>query len=190
MTTTRRRTVEEMMERRLLLRRHDDPFIPLAAAIIAVLASLGTLFSHHRSISALSTKNEAIILQAKATDQYNYYETKRIRYTVYSALATGSARDAAARKSLESTADREQTSSIPVLTKAQGLERQATEEQQRSEVILKSFETLEIATTLFEISIVLVSLSALTSTRLMLYLGSGVSAIGLVFLVIGLLQPH
>ena len=40
--------------------------LSLAAAVIAVLAALGTLFSHHRSITALAVKNEAILTQARA----------------------------------------------------------------------------------------------------------------------------
>ncbi len=182
---------EEAEERNDQLATRHDRLIPLAAAIIAVLAALGTLFSHHRSIVALSTKNEAILLQSKASDQYNYYEAKRIKYTVYSAIAsTGIARDPAVRKSMEQTADHEQTSSLATLTRAQGLERQADEEQKRSEVILKSFETLEIATTLFEVAIVLISISALSETRAMLYFGCALSAVGIIFLATGLLQAH
>lgn len=89
--------------------------VSLAAAIVAVLAALGTLFSHHRSIAALAAKNEAI---------------------------------------------------------------------------LKSCEILQFATTLFEIAIVFVSISALAGARLLLPFGCGVSVVGLVFLVIGLLQAR
>ncbi|HTA40732.1 MAG TPA: hypothetical protein VK760_16740, partial [Candidatus Acidoferrales bacterium] len=60
--------------------------VSLAAAIIAVLAALGTLFSHHRSISALTAKNVAILTQARASDRYNSYEAKQVRYNVYSAF--------------------------------------------------------------------------------------------------------
>ncbi len=59
---------------------HGNRLVSLAAAIIAVLAALGTLYSHHRSISALSVKNAAILTQARATDTYNAYEAKQIRY--------------------------------------------------------------------------------------------------------------
>ena len=38
-----------------------------AIAVIAVLAALGTLFAHHRSIEALTSKNQAILLQARAS---------------------------------------------------------------------------------------------------------------------------
>jgi len=185
------KTFQEAARRNEQLTTLHERLVPLAAAIIAVLAALGTLFSHHRSITALSVKNEAILLQSKASDQYNYYEARRIKYTVYSALASGGiVRDPAVRKSMQQTADHEQTSSLAILTRAQDLERQAEEEQQRSAVILKSFETLEIATTLFEVAIVLVSISALSETRVILYFGCGISAVGIIFLAMGLLQAH
>lgn len=189
--TTPHRAFEEATERNEQLRSRRDRLVPLAAAIIAVLAALGTLFSHHRSISALSIKNEAILLQSKASDQFNYYQAKRLKYTLYSTLiAAGETRSASIRASMQKTADHEQTSSLDILSKAQTLERQATEEQERSEAILRSFETLEVATTLFEVAIVLVSISALSETRRMLYFGCGLSAAGIVVMIVGFLQAH
>ncbi len=189
--STAHRAFREAEERDEQLRSRSDRLVPLAAAIIAVLAALGTLFSHHRSISALSIKNEAILLQSKAADQYNYYQAKRIKFTVYSALASSSiVRDKAVVEKMQSTANHEQTTSLDILARAQGLEHDAAQEQNRSETILKSFETLEIATTLFEVAIVLVSISALSATRVMLYLGCGLSTVGIVFMAIGLLQAH
>lgn len=189
--STAHQAFEDATHRHIMMRSHHDRLIPLAAAIIAVLAALGALFAHHRSISALSVKNEAILFQAKASDQYNYYEAKRVKYAVYTALlSAGAFKNDADRNKMQATANHEQTSSLDILGRAQTLERQAAQEQERSESILRSFETLEIATTLFDISIVLVSISALSETRIMLYLGCGLSAIGVVFLTIGYLQAH
>lgn len=182
---------EEARERSERVHDGGDLLVPLAAAIIAVLAALGTLFAHHRSIAALALKNEAVLTQARASDQYAYYQAKRIKFTISSALlSAGVAKDAKSRAALESTAAREQRASIAVLDSARTLEREATEKQEASERVLTSFETLEVATTLFEIAIVFVSVSALAGTRILLYLGAGLSVIGLVYGAIGLLQPH
>ncbi len=165
--------------------------VSLAAAIIAVLAALGTLFSHHRSIGALTAKNQAILTQARATDIYNSYEAKQTRYNIYSALLTSNlVRSPQNRARLESVADNERSSSPAVLQKAQGLQEQAGRDDERSEALMKSYETLMFATTLFEISIVLVSISALAGTRLFLPLGCGSSGVGLVLFVFGLLQAR
>ncbi len=165
--------------------------VSLAAAIIAVLAALGTLFAHHRSIIALSAKNQAILAQARASDTFNAYEAKQIRYNIYRALlSTDLVRGPQVQKRLESVAEQEQSSSPAVLEKARALESQAERDDARSESILRSYETLQFATTAFEIAIVLVSISALSGTRLFLPFGCGVSVIGLALFIVGLLQAH
>ncbi len=171
--------------------RSGNKLVSLAAAIIAVLAALGTLFSHHRSIAALSAKNQAILTQARASDTYNAYEAKQTRYNIYSALiATDLVRSPKNRARLESVADNERSSSPAVLKKAEGLEEQSARDDERSEAFLKSYEILQFATTMFEISIVLVSISALAGARLFLPLGCGLSSVGLVLFVVGLLQSR
>jgi Domain of unknown function (DUF4337) len=170
---------------------HGNRLVSLAAAIIAVLAALGTLFSHHRSITALSVKNAAILTQARATDTYNAYEAKQIRYNIYRAvLASEIVRDAKTRAQLQNVADDERASSPAVLKKAEALDAQAVRDDDRSEVIMRSYETLQFATTLFDISIILVALATLAGTRVFLSLGCGLSLIGLVLFIFGLVQPH
>lgn len=178
------------MTRRVDIRR-GNKLVSLAAAIIAVLAALGTLFSHHRSIAALSAKNQAILTQARASDTYNAYEAKQTRFNIYSALiASDLVRSPQRRASLESVADTERSSSPAVLKKAQGLEEQAARDDEHSQALLKSYEILQFATTMFEVSIVLVSISALAGARLFLPLGCALSTVGLVLFAIGLLQAR
>jgi hypothetical protein len=161
----------------------------LAAAVVAVLAAFGTLYSHHRSISALTAKNQAILAQARATDTYNAYEAKQIRYNIYQALlATDIVTNAESRARMQSVAQREQTSSPILLEQAKAFEKQAELADERSETSLKSYETLLFATTLFEISIIVVSLAALGPIRVFVPLGSALSAVGIVLLVLGLFQ--
>lgn len=181
----------EATERHEHIGRGHDRLIPLAAAIIAVLAALGTLYAHHQSIRALSVKNEAILLQSKASDQYNYYQAKRIKSTVYSALAlSGIVHDAGVRDTFRKTADHETSGSLAILSEARDLERRATGEIERSEVLLQSFETVGTATTLFEIAIVFVSISALSETRVLLYMGFVFSLVGIALMILGYFQGH
>jgi hypothetical protein len=182
---------QEANERNAQLQERGNRLVPLAAAIIAVLAALGTLFSHHRSISALTAKNEAILTQARASDSYNRYEAKRVRYHLYSAfLAAGLPANQAGKDALKTVADKEQSSSLSTFADAELLEKQSREAEDKAEAYLKSYETLEIGTTFCEIAIVLVSISALSRTRIFLTAGSGLAAIGLVFLVVGYFQAH
>ena len=158
-------------------------------AAVAVLAALGTLFAHHRSISALTTKNQAILAQARASDAYGKYDAKQVRYQVATTLiASGVPRTREGRRALVALADRERDTSNAVLARAQALEAASLSDETQSEKILKSYETLQLATTFFQIAIVLVSISTLVRTRGFLAVGCAVSAIGIVLLAVGYFQ--
>jgi hypothetical protein len=163
--------------------------VAVVTAIIAVLAALGTLFAHHRSIGALSMKNQAILTQARASDTYNAYEAKQIRYNIYQALlASDLIAKGDTRSRLVSLAENERISSAAVLEKARSLERQSAHDDERSEAILRSYEILQYATSAFEVSIILISISALAGTRILLPFACGLSGVGLVLFVAGLFQ--
>ena len=165
--------------------------VSVTAAIVAVLAALGTLYAHHRSIMALSAKNEAILTQARATDAYNAYEAKQIRYNVYQAILAGDlVRKPENRARLESIARNEQNSSPALLAKAKALEDRALRDDERSQSVMGSYEMLQYATTMFEISIVLISLSALATPRIFLPVASGLSCVGLILFFVGLFEAH
>jgi hypothetical protein len=152
--------------------------VPFFTAMVAVLAALGTLYSHHRSIQALALRNHAVLLTAKATDQYNHYETTQLRATLYEL-----------NKMPNALAEEERTS-YGVLAQAKSYENEADVEQDHATSLLKSFETLEIATTLFEISIAFASIAALTGTRLTLIVAACLCATGAVIGIIGYFQAN
>ncbi len=162
-------------------------FVSLAAAIVAVLAALGTLSAHHRSVAALTAKNEAVLSQGKAFDAYNRYEAKEIRYTIYQALlAANVARDPAAISRLESVARDERRSSPAILAQGEALEAAATTAEEHSETLMQSYETLQFATTFFEVAIVFVSIAALTDTVVFFPIGCVSAMVGVVLFSIGL----
>jgi hypothetical protein len=185
------RVIEEAHERHEQITHGQNRIVPLTTAIIAVLAALVTLFAHHRSITALVAKNEAILATAKATDQYNYYQARRLRASVYTALVTAElVKNPKLRATLTEKAADDERASLAILAKAQALDQQAYDESERSEGLLHSFETLEVAVTLLDIAIVFASISALSDSRLMLWSGAGIAGVGLAFAVYGLVQAH
>lgn len=157
---------------------HSDKLTAFTTTIIAVLAALATLVAHERSIHALALRNQAVLLTAKASDQYGYYQSKQLRIAMYQALKDS--KDLA----------REQRSSLAVYAQAREYDDQAEQQNDRSDVLLHSFETLGVATTLFEIAIAFASISALTETRYMLYGAIVLSAIGLAFGLVGYFAAH
>ncbi len=165
--------------------------VSLAAAIIAVLAALGTLFTHHQSIVALTSKNRAILLQGRATDIYNRYEAKQVRAQIVDGLLeTGLYRDQASRQRMTSFAEKERRDSAHDFDAAQNYQTESDLAENRSERYLRSYETLQVATTFFDVAIVLVSISALVRTRALLIAGLGLSAIGIALMIFGYLQGH
>jgi hypothetical protein len=163
----------------------------LATAIIAVLAALGTLFTHHRSIAALAAKNGAILTQSRATDLYTAYESKEIRYNFGIALLeSGLIRNAKTQARLAAAAQGERASSTAALEKARSMEDQAARYDERAETMLRSYELLLFATTAFDVAIILVAISALRGARLFLPIGFALTGGGLVLFAIGLLAAR
>lgn len=167
---------------------HGNPTVAIAAAILAVMAALATMLTHSRATTGLVQKNEAILVQSKSTSQFNYYEAKRIKYYVYNALLEAGLGDAKTRPILTANAKREAREAAPILKKAQALQDEATGHEEHAEKALQAYEVLEVAVTLFEVSIVFVSISALTRNQALVFVAGGSSVVGVIFLVLGLLR--
>lgn len=179
------RALDEAKERGEQL-AEGTKLVPVMAAIIAVFAALATLFANHSSISGLATKNEAILASSKATDSWNYYQAKRLKYEVNNTLIiSGAVSNAAGRKQMQQTATREEAGAKKVLLQAQQYEAQSDDHYERSERFMQSYEKYEVAATLFEVSIVLVSITALMRTKVLLLVGGGATIIGIVFFAQG-----
>lgn len=180
--------LDEAMERHEQIAQ-GGILVPVAAAVIAVFAALATLLANHNSISGLAQKNEAILYQIKSADQYGYYESSRIKEHVYQAiLGAGMVSAVPARAQMQSTIAREQGKAAKILKVAQDDDLAAQEHFKDSEGYMKAYEKFEVATTLFEVSIVLVSITALMRTRAMLFVAAGATLIGIVFFGLGFLH--
>lgn len=163
-----------------------EKLVPILAAVIAVFAALATLFANHSSISGLATKNEAILLQSKASDEWNYYQAKRLKYEISSAFVlSGAAISKAGLSKLQSNAAKEDTESQDVQKDAQRIEAQSDDEYERADRFMQSYEKYEVAATFFEVSIVLVSITALMRTKVLLYVGCGATLVGIGFFIQG-----
>jgi hypothetical protein len=167
-----------------------DKLVPVLAAVIAVLAALATLFAHHDSIVALEQKNVAVLYQTKASDQYNYFESKRIKAQIDQALIDSGTvpNGSAGRRKMEARISSETSQANGVLAKAKELEAQADEGNVLSDRLMTSYRNYQIAATLFEVSIVLVSVTALMRTKLLLFVAGGATLVGLGFLGVGFLH--
>lgn len=161
-------------------------WVPLAAAVLAVLAAIGGFLANQRSTQALVAKNDAIVAVTRASDTYNEYESRSIKQHIYEAAIVAGRGGNVAK--LHAVAAHESAAKGPVLEKARGYDEDAVRQNERSERLLHAHEILEIATTLFEIAIVLVSITALVGSRLLPIVSGGAAAIGVAVLIVGALS--
>jgi Domain of unknown function (DUF4337) len=168
--------------------REGPRWIPVVAATLAVLAAVSGFLSNIRMTAALMAKNEAIHQTTLASDTYAEYQSSRIKfYIAQSAIDAGVAPNGHAEK-LRAVIDHETPKAKPLLKKARGYEKVSEEQNVASERLLKSHEVIEVAVTLFEVSIVLVSITALVGSRLLPWVAGIASVSGIVILLVGLLK--
>ena len=156
-------------------------YLSISTAIIAVLAALATLLSGNYANEALLLKNEAILKQTLASDQWSYYQAKGIKHDVaqgFQELKPSAA--FAARIEKLATEQKE------IQTKAQDFEKEAKERNEESETDLGHHHKLAVGVTLFQIAIALSAIAALLRRRRIWVLSLLGAAVGLFFLIAGL----
>jgi len=129
----------------------------LAAAIVAIVAAIGTLLANHRSVQALNAKSDATLLQSRAT------------YSIVSVVD---------RQPSKTTLDE-------LVAAGRSLEAQADAAEELSDTLLNSYETIEVGTTIGEIAIVFISISTLTRTRALFYGGIAAATVSVALILIG-----
>ncbi|HZZ63896.1 MAG TPA: DUF4337 family protein [Candidatus Baltobacteraceae bacterium] len=181
-------TLREVNERHAQLTM-GQKIVPVVTAIIAVMGALATLSAHHRSTAALAQKNEGVLLQTKASDQYNYYDSTRMRVQLSQTLIAADLVKPGSQgyKILEEEIRRDTAQSRAIFDKAESLETASGAAMERADHAMHSYENAEVAAALFQVSIVLASITALTRTRAFLIGAAGLSLLGLAFFIVGYL---
>ncbi len=163
-------------------------WVPVAAAALAVLAALSGYLSNLRSTGALIAKNDSIVAITRTSDTYNEFQAGRLKFYVSQSAIDAGVGPGGNLRRLKANAKRESAKGAPLLEKAARFEREAERDNARSEHLLAQHETIEVATTLFEVSIVLVSITALVGSRLLPIVAGAASGLGLLIFAYGLLR--
>lgn len=184
MSASPSKSFEEAKERH---EHHGGPsWVPLAAAVLAVLAAISGYFGNLRSTQALVEKNDAIVSTTHASDTWSQYQSERVKYYVATtALDQGVGANGDA-ENLRRLADNEKRKAPPLMTQARAYEEDAKRHNERSERLLEQHETIEVGSTLFEVAIVLVSITALVGSRVLPYTAGVAAVLGMVFFLVGL----
>jgi hypothetical protein len=160
--------------------------LSFSTALIAVLAAISALESGTYSNEALLLKNEALLAQTKASDQWAYYQAKSVKGTIYASQA------AAVQASNPELAAKEQTEAQryageeeEISKTAKELEKQVKEDSERSNESMEHHHRFAYAVTMFQISIALAAVAALSRQKLVWYAGLIVAVMGFIYFVDG-----
>jgi hypothetical protein len=141
--------------------------ISLTTAILAILAALASLQAGITVNTALVLKSDATRLQSEASDQWAYYQAKGIKAAVQEAtLAPWLAMGKVPPASYQEKAKRYLEEQKEIQGKAREKERERDEKLKESDHLLHSHHGYAGAVVLFQVSIALGAVAALTRSRL------------------------
>ncbi len=139
-----------------------------------------------RATQANATKSDAILFTARAVDTYSEYDARSVRQHIYEAALEQNL-DPKRVARLRTVAEHEKHEKAPLLPKARAFDAESSKAIARAEHILVSHEILAVSTTLFEIAIVLVSITALVGSRILPISAAIATALGFLIALRGLL---
>lgn len=156
--------------------------VALTTAILAVFAAVSALRAGATVNEALILKTEAAVLQAKASDQWAFYQAKGVKAAVQEAsrtswLAAGKEPPAAYGEAKARYGEEQKD----IKAKAQELEKERDEKGEEAERLIHHHHRFAGAVALFQVSIALGAVAALTRNKLV-WAGSlvvGAAGIGL-----------
>jgi hypothetical protein len=140
--------------------------IALTTSLLAALAALASLRAGATVNEALALKTEATQLQAQASDQWAYYQAKGVKSAVQEAigatwLAAGKEPPADAAEKTRRYTEEQQA----IQEKAREKERERDEKERQAEHLLHQHHHFAAAVALFQVSIALGAVAALTRLR-------------------------
>src|SRR5450432_2080064 len=124
--------------------------LSLTTAMLAVLAAIASLLSGANSNEAILAKNEAVLNQARASDQWTYYQAKSVKANLAELRADTRAQlDATAAERLRGDADRYRHEGADIEKVAHELEEKVEASNRLSERLLEHHHRFAISVTLF-----------------------------------------
>jgi hypothetical protein len=188
-TTELKEKLEEATEHAMEAGKHRTAWVvqlSFTTALVAVFAAVAALESGSYSNEALLQKNEAVLAQAKASDQWAYYQAKSVKAAIYSAQAAvskSSNPDLAAKA--QQDADRYAIEESEISKAAKDLEKEAQDDTKLSANSLEHHHRFAYAVTMFQVSIALAAVAALSRQKAIWLVGLLISALGVLYFVDG-----
>jgi lipopolysaccharide export LptBFGC system permease protein LptF len=188
-TTELKEKLEEATENAIEAAEYHSRWVvhlSFTTALVAVFAAIAALESGSYANEALLQKNEAVLAQAKASDQWAYYQAKSVKSTIYMTQAAASkSSDPALAAKAQEEAERYATEEAEISKAAKDLEKEAHEETQLSAYSLEHHHRFAYAVTMFQVSIALAAVAALSRQKALWLVGLLISVLGVLYFLDG-----
>jgi hypothetical protein len=167
---------EEIQEKAGEQKERWTLYVALSTALMAVLAAVAGLLAGHHA-------NEALIERTKASDQWNFYQSKNLKQEI--AINTDQILHALGKTD---TPTKDHSADIARYDKEKAaIKKEAEEDEKSSEDHLAKHVPLASAVTAFQIAIAISAISILTRRKRLWFGSLLLTVIGIVFLITGLL---
>ncbi|NMM37522.1 MAG: DUF4337 domain-containing protein [Glaciimonas sp.] len=152
------------------------------ALMTAVLATIGALISYQSGSAqneAMFLKNQSILKQAEASDQWAFYQAKSMKGHLDEVVAVLSSTPEITTRFLADK-EKKEKEKAEIQAEAQKLQAESRKLGEESEAKLKPHERLALALTFIQIAIALAAITVLTKKRWLLWGSVASAAIGII----------
>ncbi len=158
--------------------------LSLSTALIAVLAAIAALESGSFANEAIVQKNDAVLHQSKADDAWAYYQAKGVEAVVF-ATQSEMASAPELKSKWRAEGEREKSERAELRQRAQEEEKEVERIDAESERSMHVHHQFARSVTIFQVSIALSAIAALTRRKPMWWLSLALGAAGAAFFVLG-----
>ena len=168
--------VEEAVE------KEKDSLAQKIALMTAVLATVGALVSYQSGSAqteAMFLKNQSILKQAEASDQWAFYQAKSVKGHIAEAAAE-LATSLEVKARFIAQKEKEEKEKVEVQAEAKKLQAESRHLGEESEAKLRPHERLALALTFIQIAVALAAITVLTRRAWLLWGAVGAAAVGII----------
>lgn len=164
------------------IEKEHDGLTQKIALMTAVLATIGALISYQSGSAqteAMFLKNQSILKQAEASDQWAFYQAKSTKGHIADAAAALATVPEVKERFLAQK-NKEEKEKVEVQAEAKKLQAESRKLGEESEAKLKPHERLALALTFIQIAVALAAITVLTRRRWLLWGAVGSAVVGIV----------
>lgn len=185
------RELEEMERRHYKeeeARNKFNNWIAITISIYAVLTALAGMKEGQVTTDTLLQMDQAVLMQAQASDQWAYYQAKSIKGELYKSQSqmsgiSSNPKASEITKQFDDNVKKYDSEKNDIQSKANELEKQRDEKMKETSRLVHLHHNSGLALVFLQIAIVLASVSSLLKKKVLWFASMGGAIIGLIFLV-------